>query len=183
MLIQTLCAFLLAAVPDGRAPLHPTDARAIRAALQSSERILDDRIQQMTARAPFVLLGTTRGAYLAGYGAVFTAEVNLAPAANLSPFRPAYSPKELQDLNRQKREKLGALRTGLRQLLVEQAASLSHLAPHEKIAIVVTLFNFRWEDTSNLPSQLVLQATRQSLLDARQAGPEALDKAIEIREF
>jgi hypothetical protein len=155
------------------ATMTATDGRALRATLKNSEQTIDDRLQQMTARAPFALLGTARGAYLAGYGAVFTAEVNLAPVAGLSPFRPAYTPQEIQGLNKQKREKLSALKAGMRQLLIEQ------------VAIAVTLFNFRWEDTTGLPSQVVMQSTKQALLDlqARRAGPEAQERAIEGTEF
>ncbi len=167
------------------ATMTATDGRALRATLKNSEQTIDDRLQQMTARAPFALLGTARGAYLAGYGAVFTAEVNLAPVAGLSPFRPAYTPQEIQGLNKQKREKLSALKAGMRQLLMEQAAALPQVPPNEKIAIAVTLFNFRWEDTTGLPSQVVMQSTKQALLDlqARRAGPEAQERAIEGAEF
>lgn len=181
MWIKTFFLVLVVAA----APAAALDNRAVRATLKSSERTIDDRIQQMIARAPFVLLGATRGAYLAGYGVVFTLEVNLVPTANISPFRPAYTPQEIQNLNRQKREKLASLKAEVRRLMVEQAAGLTQVPPAEKIAIVVTLFNFNWEDTTGLPSQLVLQATRQTLLDlqSRRAGPEALERAVEIKEF
>ena len=180
MMLPAICTLLLASAPQTAA-----DGRALRATMKTAERTIDDRIQQMTARAPFVLLGTTRGAYLAGYGAVFTMEVNLVPVAAISPFRPAYSLQEIQTLNRQKREKVGLLKTGLRQLLVEQAAGLAQISPSEKMAIVVTLFNYNWEDTNGLPSQLVMQATRQALLDlqSRRAGPDAQERAVEVREF
>ena len=183
MLIPILLALFLA-VPSPTAATT-NEGRALRAALKSAERTIDDRVQQTTARAPFALLGQTRGAYLGGFGAVFTLEVNLVPVAGLSPFRPAYSLQEIQNLNRQKRKKLAVMKTVLRQLLVEQAAALGHLPLAEKIGIAVTLFNYNWEDTTGLPSQLVLQATRQSLLNlqARRPGPEALERAIEVNEF
>lgn len=173
---------LLIAIPalDGATA---NEGRVGRATLKSSERTIDERVQQMTARAPFVLLGTTRGAYLAGYGAVFSLEVNLVPVAGLSPFRPAYSAKEIHDLNQQKREKLAVLKTGLRQLLVEQGAALAQVPAAEKIALVVTLFNYNWENTTGLPSQIVMQAPRQSLLDLRQATADVQQRAIEVSEF
>ncbi|MBI3693712.1 MAG: hypothetical protein HY238_02570 [Acidobacteria bacterium] len=178
MLLPTVFSVLLAAqgVPDGR---------AFRATLKTAERATDDRIQQMTSRTPFALLGNTRGAYLSGYGAVFTLEVNLVPVAAISPFRPPYSPPEIKTLNQQKREKLASLRAAIRQLLIEQAGVLTLVPPAEKIAIVVTLFNFSWEDTTGLPSQVVMQASRQTLLDlqARRAGPDAQERAIEVRDF
>ena len=103
----------------------------------------------------------------------------------MSPFRPAYSRPEIQNLNQQKRAKLADLRSQLRQVLVDQGAVLTRIPPTEKVAIVVTLFNFNWEDTTGLPSQIVLQATRQSLaeLHVRKAAPEALAAAIEMKEF
>lgn len=184
MFLPVICALLWAAPAQ-----TAVDGRALRGGLKSAEQLIDDRIQQTTGRTPFVLLGRTRGGYLSGYGAVFTIEVNLVPVANVSPFRPAYSPQEIQKLNREKREKLGSLKATLRQLLVDQAAQLSQVPATEKVAIVVTLFNYHWEDTSGLPSQVVMQATRQALLDlhARRAGPggaaEAQERAIETKEF
>jgi hypothetical protein len=162
-----------------------SDGKAIRAALKSSETAIDDQVQRMVSRTPFVLLGTTRGAYLAGYGAVFTLEVNLAPVAAVSPFRPGYTPQEIQNLNRQKRERLGVLKPGLRQLLIQQAVLLHQVPPAEKVAMVVSLFNFNWEDTTGLPSQIVMQISRQTALDlqARRAGAEAAERAVETREF
>ncbi len=179
MLLPTICALLLAAAQA------PADGRTLRAALRTSERTIDERVQQMTARAPFALLGTTRGAYLAGYGVVFTVEVNLVPVGGLSPFRPAYTPQEIQAINKQKREKLAVLKAGLRQLLVDQAAALSLVPPAEKVAIGVTLFNYNWENTDGLPSQLVMQATRQALLDlhGHHAAPDAQERAVEVKEF
>jgi len=167
------------------APQPAPDGRSVRVSLRTAERAIDERIQQMTARAPFVLLGATRGAYLAGYGAVFSLEVNLVPVANVSPFRPSYAAQEIQNINRQKREKLGVLKAGLRQLLGEQAAVLGAVPAAERVAIVVTLFNYNWEDTTSLPSQLVLQGQKQALAEAqsRRAGPETLDRLIDVREF
>lgn len=181
-------AAALAVAPAARAASRQTAGagdKALRAAIKTAERRIDGRIQQVTSNAPFVLLGTTRGAYLAGYGVVFTLEVNLVPVAPISPFRPAYSQQEIQNLNRQKREKLGALETNMRQLLIEQGAALTQVPSAEKIAIVVSLFNFNWEDTAGLPSQIVMQATRQALLELQRthAGAEAQERAIEVREF
>lgn len=177
----------LAGAPVARPAAREIGAgdKALRAALRTAERRIDARIQQVTSNAPFVLLGTTRGAYLAGYGVVFTLEVNLVPVAAISPFRPAYTAQEIQNLNHQKRQKLGALEASMRQLLIGEAAALTQIPANEKIAIAVTLFNFNWEDTTGLPSQIVMQATRQALLELERthAGAEAQERAIEMKEF
>jgi hypothetical protein len=187
----TICVALagaLAGAPAARAASRQTAGtgdKALRAAIKTAERRIDARIQQVTSNAPFVLLGTTRGAYLAGYGVVFTLEVNLVPVAALSPFRPAYTAQEIQSLNHQKREKLSVLEASMRQLLIGEAAAVTQIPASEKIAIVVTLFNFNWEDTTGLPSQIVMQAARQALLDLQRAhaGTDAQERAIEVREF
>jgi hypothetical protein len=185
LLLPSLMLLLLAAPPPDNQGIAGVDGKAVRADLKNGERNIDDRVQQATSRAPFALLGQTRGAYLPGYGVVFSLEVNLVPVAGVSPFRPAYSRPEIQNLNQQKRAKLAELRTQLRQVLVDQGAALTRIPPTEKVAIVVTLFNFTWEDTNGLPSQIVLQATRQSLaeLHVRKAAPDAIAAAIEMKEF
>src|SRR5260370_456257 len=54
-----------------------------RAALIAMEKSFDQRIVRL-ADDPYLLVGDTRGVYLEGYGAVFTAEVNLANGPSLS---------------------------------------------------------------------------------------------------
>ena len=61
-------------------------AGASRLALNVFELSFDKRIQTISTDIPFELLGSTRGIYLEGYGAVFTTEVNLSQSANISPF-------------------------------------------------------------------------------------------------
>src|SRR5207237_7315858 len=68
--------------------------RVKRGALAAMEKSFDARLQQMVTE-PFDLLGNTRGLYLEGYGAVFTAEVNLIISPMLSPFRPPFSNEEI----------------------------------------------------------------------------------------
>ena len=48
-----------------------------RTTLAAAEKSLDDRIAGLWGDNPLIVLGPTRGVYLEGYGAVFTAEVNL----------------------------------------------------------------------------------------------------------
>src|SRR5882724_6792216 len=61
--------------------------RVARNTVALTEKSLDDRFNKLWSDNPFVVLGPTRGVYLEGYGAVFTAEINLvsAPAAVMLP--------------------------------------------------------------------------------------------------
>jgi hypothetical protein len=58
-------------------------------------------------------------------------------------------------------------------------ADLDPVPPTEKIAIGVTLFYYKWEDSSGLPRQIVMSAEKQQLLQARR---QKLDLASVIQE-
>lgn len=129
------------------------------------------------------MLGATRGIYLDGYGAVFTAEVNLVTGPTMMPMR-AEVTKEEKDRHRQKKiERLPQLKRMLRQALVESAASLDTVPPDEQIVIAVFLTRYSWEDVSGLPVQLILQAPKKKLLEAQHSGGANLDAAIHVTEY
>ena len=152
--------------------------RVSHAALAAVEKIFDSRIQHANPADPLDLLGNTRGIYLAGYGAVFTTAVDLIVSPTLSPFRPAFSKEELARIHHRKLERLPLLRKNMRDMLVSTAAALDMVPANEQVVIGVTLFYFSWEDTSGLPSQIVMQAERQKLL-----GRTVADNVIHTEEF
>jgi len=156
-------AILLAlffAAQEAPPPSHP---RVTRAALASVEKNFDGRL---TAFAPdaFDLLGNTRGVYLEGYGAVFSAELNLIVSPNLSPFHQSFTKIEIVRIHGQKVQRLPLLKQRMREMLVASAASLENLPPSEQVVLAVTLFHYSWEDYSGFPNQIVMQAERQKLL-------------------
>jgi hypothetical protein len=126
------------------------------------EKAFDGRLAY-TADA-FDLLGSTRGVYLDGYGAVFSTELNLIVSPNLSPFHPAFSKIEIAHIHDRKVQRLPLLKAKMREMLVASAASLENLPPSEQVVLAVSLFHYSWEDYSGLPSQIVMQAERQKLL-------------------
>ena len=69
-------AFLLLTLTAALAISAAESQRVSRAALAIAEKSLDDRIKALWDDNPLALVGATRGIYLEGYGAVFTAEVN-----------------------------------------------------------------------------------------------------------
>ena len=63
-----------------RCPGRPgAQTQITHAMLKLSEKAFDARLEGVGGDDRFMLLGTTRGVYLAGFGAVFSAEVNLFP--------------------------------------------------------------------------------------------------------
>lgn len=163
-----------------------TSARVNRAALVQVENQLDRRIETSFPDNPFMLLSTTQGVYLEGYGAVFTAELNLISVPAPTPFRPAFTREDIEKIRLKKLERVGVLKRLLKEALVEAAASLEGVPPGEQIAIAVSLFYFRtWENTAGLPSQILIQGPRSVLLEyrARRIPEQALEAALRIQEF
>jgi len=166
------------------AALAPADRpRAIRASLAALERIFDSRIERQSVEDPFMLLGTTRGVYLEGYGAVLTAEVNLVTGPAVTPFRPALTKEEIARLRAKKQQRLALFRQLMREMLLDAAGSLDALPPGEQVVLAVTLFYYSWEDRTGLPGQILMQAQRQQLLGARARGAAAAEEVITVREF
>ncbi len=73
------------------------EARTIKPSLISIyniERAFDDKLRTLGEPNTVDLLGATRGLYLGGYGAVFTAEISLVSPPAIYPFHPVISPAE-----------------------------------------------------------------------------------------
>jgi hypothetical protein len=156
--LAILLAFFLAG-QEAPPASHPRVARAVIATVEKS---CDGRFAR--SYDSFDLLGTTRGVYLEGYGAVFSTELNLIVSPNVSPFRQSFSKIEITRIHDRKVQRLPVLRQQMREMLIASAASLENLPPSEQVVLAITLFHYSWEDYSGLPSQVVMQAERQKLL-------------------
>jgi hypothetical protein len=155
-------ALLLAFFFAGQEAPPASHVRVTRAALNYVEKTCDGRLAR--AYDSFDLLGTTRGVYLEGYGAVFSSELNLIVSPNLSPFHQSFTKIEIARIHDRKAQRLPILKQQMRELLIASAASLENLPPTEQVVLAVSLFHYSWEDYSGLPSQVVMQAERQKLL-------------------
>lgn len=156
--------------------------RVSRSVLIATEKTMDGRLAQSAADNPFFLLGATRGIYLDGYGAVFTAEVNLvAVPPALQMFRPTFSPQEVAQHKQKKLARIPDLERNMRQAMVETAASLDMIPADQQIVLVAMLSKYAWEDLKGVPLQIMMQAPRGKLLEMR--GNEAgLASVIRVTE-
>jgi hypothetical protein len=164
---------LLAAEPPAVRPA------AIRDEMVTVERSINARFQRIDEPATIILLTPARGAYLDGFGTVFTLEVNLAPIANVSPFQRSYSEEQRRLLNIRKQARLENLESDARVILIEEAGRLPSLPPEHSVALVISLFHFGWEDLTKLPGQFVMQAEKQTLLDL--AKPDTAKAEIKAK--
>ncbi len=134
------------------------------ASIAALEKTFDTRLKRASVVEPLDLLGTTRGIYLPGYGVVFTSEVDLIISPNISPFHQSFTKQEIARIRARKLERLPLLKQNMREMLIASAAALEAVPPAEQIVVGVSLFHFSWEDTTGLPSQIVMLGQRQKLL-------------------
>src|SRR5580704_4845447 len=174
MRIAAVALMLLCAIPgvaDG-----PKVNRGMIEAMQHS---LDNKLSGLWPQDPAEVLGVSQGAYVQGYGAIFLSEVNLAPAAGISPFHPTVSADEIRRTHEKKVQRMGAIRNAMRAMLVDSARSLDSVPADEQVAVGLTLFYWKWENREGLPAQIVMHAPRKVLLQA----PNAEQASIASEEF
>ena len=156
-----------------------------RSVMEDLEIRFDRSIETFDINDPFYLLGNTRGVYLADYGVIFTAELNLVGGATVTPFRPEFTDEQKEQLRQKKLGRLAVLKTMMRDMMVNSATTLDAVPPSEQIVVGTSLFYYSWEDRTGLPSQVLMQARRQAMLDfeaGRITGPQ-LDSAIRVTEY
>ena len=185
--MKCLLAALAAAAALAAQPAKPVAARTQiapappvsvpRPTMQALEKSIDGRLESANPADPFDLLGYTRGVYVPGFGVVLSAEVALIKVPGLSPFHPKITADERPRFLARKLQTLPKLRELMRSSLIAAAVELRSVPPGENIVFAMTLFSFFGEDTTGLPGQIVMQATRGQLTSQQSAA------AIRIQEI
>ena len=140
-----------------------------RAMIEGMEHSLDSKLSGLWPRDPLEVVGLSQGTYIQGYGAIFLGEVNLAPAAGISPFHPTVSADEVRRTHEKKVQRMAAIRSAMRAMLVDSARSLDSLPADEQVAVGLSLFYWKWENRDGLPAQIVMHAPRKVLLQSSSA--------------
>jgi hypothetical protein len=142
----------------------PTEKPRIpRQALADVERHLDTKLASLGgANDPVDLLGATRGIYLDGYGAVFTAEASLIVTPGLSPFHQEITAPEKEKVRQRKLDRLPLLKQMMRDMWRDSATSLTAIPENQQVVIAVRLLYLQWEDTRGLPGQIVMKGDRRA---------------------
>ncbi len=183
MLKTALAIFLLAGPVLAAEPIGETPE--VLAEIKAVERLIDGRFKDISGADPMGIIGFTRGGYLNDFGVVLSFEVMLVPVPNVTPFRPRYTDEEKKQLNVRKRQRLEDLEVKAQEILVAEGSKLTAVPSSQRVALVISLFHFAWEDLSHLPSQLVMQTTRQNLLDrqAARVDKQEFRKRLDVRYF
>jgi hypothetical protein len=176
MRIAAVALLALCALPSGSMADGP---RVNRSMIEGMQHSLDTKLSGLWPQDPAEVLGLTQGTYIQGYGAIFLGEVNLAPAAGISPFHPTVSAEEIRRTHEKKMQRMAAIRTAMRAMLVDSARSLDSVPADEQVAVGLSLFYWKWENREGLPAQIVMHAPRKVLLQA----PNAEQASIASEEF
>lgn len=153
------------------APLKvPVGARAISGRVSAGvctplERRFNQRLATLfDVTDPLDLLGNTRGIYLEGFGAVFSAEVSLVTTPSITPFRSTIS-KDVADSIRQKKiQRLPFLKNVMKEMMHNMAATLVQVPDNEQMVLVVRFYYEPWEDMNGMPGQVLMRASRKDAL-------------------
>ncbi len=143
---------------------------------------MENSFQRTLQASEIEILALPRGVYLEGYGAVFTADVNLVYTQSISPFRLTIGKEEVAAAYQRKLAKMPVLRAAMRQLLVDSGSALESVPQQEQIVVVVTLGNENWETTGGLPSQVYMQGQRSKLMEAK-LGKVPAENVIKVQEL
>ena len=171
MRIAAIVALLLCALPAGSMADKP---KVNRAMIEAMEHSMDRKLSGLWPADPVEVVGLTQGAYIDGYGAIFMGEVNMAPAAGITPFHPTVKPDEIKRTRDKKLQRMAQLKTAMREMLVDSARSLDAVPADEQVAVGISLFYWTWENREGLPAQIVMHAPRKVLLQSASADPAAI---------
>lgn len=171
MKITAVALLALCALPAGSLADNPKVTRGMIEAMQHS---LDNKLSGLWPQDPAEVLGLPQGTYIQGYGAVFLGEVNVAPAAGISPFHPTVSADEVRRTHEKKVQRMAAIRIAMRAMLVDSARSLDSLPADEQVAVGLSLFYWKWENRDGLPAQIVMHAPRKVLMQSASAEQSSI---------
>jgi tetrahydromethanopterin S-methyltransferase subunit B len=151
-------------VPPQSIPASAEISQGDLRAIAKLEAGFEDSIKTLDPKDPFVLLGACSGIYVKGYGVVFTTPLDLISTPRVTPFAQVISKAQADRVRESKIAHLPLLKDALRNSLLEAARTLTSLPENETIVVAARLFYLDWENRTNLPSQIVLRATRQAAL-------------------
>lgn len=177
--MKTMKSFVLPLILVSAAYAAAGEApRVDRTQMEKVEKSLDATLLRFTPDNSHTLIGLTRGVYLEGVGAVLTAEV-IVVNAPVNIMHPLPTKEEIVQMHKKKLERVPLLKRVLKDALVAAAATLDTIPPDEQVVIAVIVPRFTFEDSTGLPAQITVQATKRKLLESKGA---ALDALIRITE-
>lgn len=157
---------LLAAVIAVSAFAVGPERRVTRTDLANMEKIVNSQLAGMFPDEPWLMLGYTRGVYVPGIGAVFSAEVNLATGPTVSPFSPNPAKEAIAAHRQKKLARVPKLRETMYAIVKNLGNFMTAVPADEQIVFAVTLLRYPYETGSEVPTQIVMHIPRGKLAEA-----------------
>jgi hypothetical protein len=128
----------------------------------SLEKEMDGRISATGGADPCQIWGASRGVYVTGIGAIFTAEVELAATPGAAAMFQTITPTMKAKILKNKQAHLPLLQQTVRDMALSLAASPAlKLADTDQVVVSVRLWYRPWEDKTGLPGQIVARLDRR----------------------
>ena len=177
-LITLLLSFLLctASWVAGSAQDN-SNLAALKKGIELFNSVLNQSLTQNFG-GPFETLDRARGAYLPGYGVIFTFEVNLTPSPQYGPFGPAPKPKSEQAQREEEVRRRDRAESVAEQILGNFGQALTPLAPEESVAIIIQTVAAQ---PGNIARSTIVIAAPKKLLDERESN--SIDQAQFVKKL
>jgi hypothetical protein len=96
---------------------------------------------------------------------VFTAELDLVQTPRPLPFQKEI-PKEIAaKVHTRKLQNLALLKKAMHDMWVDAASTLTSVPDTEEVVLAVRLFYQLWEDTTGLPTQIIMKGQRKAAVN------------------
>jgi hypothetical protein len=142
--LKLIAAVALAALLGSTAPAAPQDAAKSGGSqnitrLRDEIRVLESVLNQNLTQAfpaPFAYLNAAHGAYLPGYGVIFTFEINLS-RPSMGPFEGSPTAATERAKREEARRKFDQAKELSQRVLADFGHTLDQLGPDESVAVIV----------------------------------------------
>jgi hypothetical protein len=167
LLLSALPAWSQAAKPAASvAPKLPPVVRATHipaTSIRELERFFNYRLSGLVKDVdnPAELMGDTRGVQMEDYGVVFSAEVSLVLTPAITPFMQKIPPELAARIRQFRVDRLPALKAAMKEMMRSVATATAPQVPAtQQVVLAVRLYYGPWEDTTGMPKEVIMRATR-----------------------
>jgi hypothetical protein len=108
------------------------------------------------------VIGRTRGVYLNDYGVVFTTELSPIVTPNITPFIQKIPEETKVSVHKRKLERIPVVKQKMADMMKHAAEQLALLPENQQIVVVVKLLYYPYEDTSQLPKQIMMKGDKRA---------------------
>jgi len=168
LLIGALPAFGQVAKPASLSnnPKLPAPVKAQRipfSSIRELERLFNFQLSSLVKDVdqPAELMGDTRGVQMEDFGVVFTAEVSLVLTPAITPFMQKIPPELAARIRKARVDRLPVLKTAMKEMMRSAASQVAGQVPAaQQVIVAVRLYYGTWEDTTGMPKEIMMRATR-----------------------